>query len=135
MNLLELTEKEVEFVRNALILARSQWDVEKRDYDDHQINADRANVILEKLENSLKPKVDVPITYRDLFRMIDMAKTEYLNLPDDLHISNKRIEKKDLVHIAVAKSAISWLNSKNLLKRLAVFDNTDKSCEYEENQE
>lgn len=135
MNILELTEKEVEFVKNAVVLARSQWDKEKRDYDDHEINADRANVILEKLEKALKPRADVLITYRDLFHMIDKAKTEYLNLPDDMHISNKRVEKKDLIHIAVAKSTISWLNSKNALKNLAVFDNTDKSCEYEENQE
>lgn len=75
------------------------------------------------------------ITHNDLFLIKSAANAEYQRLSTNLHISNKRVDSCDFVHIALANSLIMWLNGKNLLKRLAGFDYTDLSAEFESIEE
>lgn len=75
------------------------------------------------------------ITLNDLFLIKSAANAEYQRLPTNLHISNKAVESSDLVHIALANALIMWLNGKHVLKKLAGFDYTDLSAEYESMEE
>ena len=77
---------------------------------------------------------ELVITYKDLFHLVSLAKGQYLLLPNDLHISDVRVEENDYKHIALANAVIMWLNNKNALNKIARFDYTDKSCQYEEQE-
>lgn len=88
-----------------------------------------------KLDNAKHPQQDVIITAKDLADIKSIAKGEFFNLGSDLHISNKKVEQEDLVHICLANALIMWLNRHNLLKRTAKFDFTDHSSQYEEMDE
>ena len=135
--LLELTPREVEILQAALIKERFYWE----DSDKLEVGATIAeksmaccDKIWAKLDNVCQPKQDELITAKDLFNLISSAKGEYQNLNNDLHISNKKVEENYFKYISLANALISWLNSKHLLKRLARFDVTDVSNEFEESE-
>lgn len=74
---------------------------------------------------------DLLITAKDLAEIKSLAIKEYRNLPMTVIISNKVMEQKDLSHISLANALILWLSSKGALSRLAKFDYTDRSFDYE----
>jgi hypothetical protein len=84
---------------------------------------------------STEPKEEFLISAKDLAFIVAQAKTEYVHLPGDLHISNQKVEEKDFKHISLANAVIMWLNSKGLLNKLVKFDYTDQSSQYEETDE
>ena len=135
MILLELTEKEVDFVKEVIGLEKQSVENSTVGWDEKQRKIGICNSFLAKVEESVKPKGDVLITAKDLFFLISQAKSEYSHLPLDMHLSVKFVEKKDLAHISVANAMIMWLNGRNLLKRLPRFDVTDSSCKFEEMDE
>jgi hypothetical protein len=134
MILLELTEKEAEFIRNNMLsaedlLASNESSTGRTDRENQVV---LCRSIVSKVVNAFVPQKELIITFKDLFYVISSAKEQYHKLHPDLHISNKKIEENDLKHISLANALIMWLNGKNLLKRLARFDFTDESCQYEE---
>lgn len=88
-----------------------------------------------KLIAAHTPTEPLKISENELFLLKSAANAEYQRLPTNLHISNKRVDTQDLVHIALANALIMWLNGKNVLKRLAQFDYTDLSSEFESMEE
>lgn len=133
--LLELTEKEAEVVRNAIERESKHWDkFDRRDMSgiliENTINT--CNSIQEKMALASEPSKHILINKKDFFNILSIAKGEYLYLSGNIHISGEKIEEKYLVHISIANAVIVWLNNSRLLKRLAVFDYTDHSCDYEE---
>lgn len=136
--LVELTEKEVEALENGLIKEKASLeDARSSEIGKTAIEKklEGCNSAWAKLDNAKRVKPDAIITNKDLFLIKSMAKSEYNNLSNDLHISKKKVEEEDFVHISLANALIMWLNSKNLLKRLAVFDYTDESFKYDGNEE
>ena len=136
--LLELTEKEAELLAQGLIKEKASWE----DKDPMEVTQTAINKALEgcnsawaKLDEAKHAKPDLLITAKDLFYIKSLAKSEYLNLRGEMHISNKIVEQEDFVHISLASALIMWLNKNNLLKRLAKFDFTDHSSEFEEMEE
>lgn len=136
MIILELTEKEAELVQT-LILAHSKLERnnEIEDFSDHERRLNRCKSISEIICLAFQPQKQEAIDLLDLAYIVSNAKDQYLALPADLHISNKKVEEKDFKHISLASAVIMWLNQKNLLKRLAAFDITDHSCQFEETTE
>lgn len=138
MVLLELTQQEAEVLGHAIILKEiALQDELKKSIGKTTLEGDitRCHSLWSKLDKAKHPQQDVLITSKDLFRIICMAKEEYLKLGSETYISEKEVPQNELVHISLASAVISWLNSKNLLKRLARFDFTDSSCKYEETTE
>lgn len=138
MILLELTEKEAEIVGNALIKERSHWveqDLLEVGGTVIENNVNLCHKVWAKIDLASQPQHEEVITFNDLFHLISMAKDQYHRLPIGLHISNKEIEQKHYVHISLANALIMWLNEKGLMKRLASFDYTDKSTQYETTEE
>ena len=117
--LLELTEKEVTVLETIL----------------KQSVLAPAKDILNKIEMACGPQQPVNIGIKDLHYIISRAKGEYQSLPKDLYISRNRVEEDDFKHIALVNSVIMWLNGNSLLKKLAQFDYTDHSCEFEASDE
>jgi hypothetical protein len=136
--LLELTESEVEMIQSGIQKERSSW-LEKNITEVSETlmgnNVRHCDSVLNKIGEASKPQKDVLIGSNDLFLIISNAKNEYGKIRGDLRISNKSVEEKYFIHIALANSMIMWLNGKNLLKRLAKFDYTDHSYEFEETEE
>jgi hypothetical protein len=133
--LLELTEKEAEVVRNAIEREVHYWDkFDRRDVSgiliENTVNSCRS--IQDKIVLASEPSKHVLINKKDFFNIMSIAKGEYLYLNGNIHISGEKIEEKYLVHISIANAVIVWLNNSRLLKKLAVFDYTDHSCDYEE---
>lgn len=135
MIMLEFTEEEVEFINKAILREQSAWDQNEGDHNDQINKIYRCRDILDKILLASLPKTDFLITFKDLNHIISLAKTEYHNLRGDLHISNKRVEESDFKHISLANALVMWLNSNSLLKRLAKFDYTDTSHQYEGEEE
>ena len=134
MILLELTEKEAEFIRNNMLSAEDLLasDESSIGRTDRENQAALCRSIAGKIVEAFVPQKEVLVTFKDLFNIISLTKEQYHKLPSDLHISNKKVEEKDFKHISLANALIMWLNGKNLLKRLARFDFTDESRQYEE---
>ena len=88
-----------------------------------------------KIAAAFEPRQDTIISSNDLALIVSTAMGDYKTLHGDLHISNKKVEQKSFVHISLVNAAISWLNSKNLLKGLARFDYTDCSNEFDSLEE
>lgn len=135
--LLELTEKEVDVLQNALIREKFFWGRKGQEEAssttiDNNINT--CDSVLNKLEKSFQKQSTILITAKDLFFIKSLANDEYRRLPSNTKLSGKEVEQKDLVHISVANALISWFNSKDILKRLVRFDNTDDSFDYESNE-
>ena len=133
--LLELTEKEAELLGYGLIKEGYYW----RDADPKAIsrtakekNVEICNIVWQKLEEAKQVKEDTLITDKDFKDLISLANGQYARLPLDLHISNIKVEDAHIRLICLANALIMWLNGKSLLKRLAKFDFTDMSCQYEE---
>lgn len=131
MILLELTEIEVDFLKEVIELEKVSVAASNVEYAEKERKTGICNTFLKKITLACKPKSDILITYQDLFCMISDAKQEYTQLPLDLHISDKEVQQNYYVHIAVANVMIMWLNSKRLLKGLARFDYTDQSSAFE----
>lgn len=135
MILLELTEKEAQMIKNGIIKEKFSWE----DSDPTQVsrtlienNKTHCDSVWAKLDRASQPQQEVVISSKDFFRIKDLAHNKYQELPANVYLSNQKMEERDFVHISIAQSLIMWLNSKNLLKRLAKFDFTDNSCEFEE---
>lgn len=136
--LVELTEKEVEVIQNGIIKERysiSETDPMEIPRTSLEKSMEACHSVWAKLDEAKQGKPDLLITSKDLFYIKSLAKNEYLNLRSDLHISNKIVEQEDFVHISLANALIMWLNGNKLLKRLAKFDFTDHSSQYEEMDE
>jgi len=129
--LLELTEDEALLLEahlkaeKLLVLPKSTETTERRLLDS----------TINKIESALKSQHPMIIGIKDLHYIISRAKGEYQNLPKDLYISRNRVEEDDFKHIALVNSVIMWLNGNSLLKKLAQFDYTDHSCEFEASDE
>jgi hypothetical protein len=133
--LLELTPKEAEFIREVIALEIGHVAESKVEWAEKERKTGICNSFLKKVDRASEPSRDEVITAKELYLLISQAKREYLSLPSDMHVSGKRVDKQDLVHVAVANALILWLNGKNLLKRLVKFDITDQSGQYEETDE
>lgn len=129
--ILELTEEEMEttlrFMNSGCVNINRDVSFEEKE---KQSNICKS--VTKKFIDSLKSKKDEVITFKDLQNIKCVASDQYLKLGATLQISNKKVDNKDFVHISLANALLMWLNSKNLLKRLARFDVTDDSYEYEE---
>jgi len=135
MALLELTLKEAEMVKNALLAEKSLWKEVDRNWGNRtnaDSNADVCDAAIAKVDAACEKQPEVLITNKDLFFIISNAKSFYSNIPSNVYISNKKIEENDFKHIALVNSIVMWLNGKNLVKKLVKFDYTDHSCQYEE---
>lgn len=132
---LELTEKEAEVLAAALIKEKFSWE-EKDPKDASPTLIENSlrlcNRLWAKLDDAHRPHQDVLMDSKDLYRIIDLAKTDYCRLPLDLHISGKKIELSDYRYISLANAVIVWLNSNDMLKKLPKFNVTDSSNQYEE---
>ena len=136
MILLELSEKELELLKQGLIKQTYWWDDQTSVSDSlREGMVELCNSLWAKLDNSNRTKPDFLISAKDLFYLVSLAKNEYHHLRADLYISNKRVEENDFKHIALASALIMWLNGHRLLKRLVKFDFTDTSAQYEETEE
>lgn len=127
MILLELTEKEVDFLKEVIELEKVSVANSDSRFAEKERKTGICNSFLGKVEIACQLKPDVLITSKDLFGLISSAKEKYLQLPGSMFISNKAVEQNYYVHIAVANALIMWLNGHSLLKRLAKFDYTDQS--------
>jgi hypothetical protein len=87
--------------------------------------------ILSKIEQSMQDSSKELLSYNDYKNILSFAKDEWIKLPQNLRITNKEMEEKDLVHISLANALIMWFNKKNLLKKFVGFDFTDHSNEYD----
>lgn len=136
MILLELSEKELEVLKQGLIKEKYFWE-EKEGISSglRDDKADLCNSLWAKLDVCDRVKPDILISLKDLFHIVSVAKNEYFNLRADLYVSNKRVEENDFKHIALANSLIMWLNGHRLLKQLVKFDLTDTSSQYEQTEE
>ena len=130
--LLELTEKEVEVLQTAIPLLNES--VENARYAEKESKTKVHEAIAKKIQLALEPKEEVLIKFNDLHQIISLANMEYHRLPLDLHISDQKVEFSHIRHICLASATIMWLNGSGLLKRLAKFDFTDMSCQYEESE-
>lgn len=74
------------------------------------------------------------INFKDLYLIRSMANDEFVRLPAEVEISNKKVDQRDLVTISVANSMLVWLNSKGLLTNLVSFDFTESSTQFEETE-
>lgn len=137
LTLLELTEKEIALLQNAVIKEKQSWeDKDPAEAGSVSIenNVNTCNGVWAKLDESSKSKPDVLVTAKDLFYIKSLAIDEYKRLPTNARISEKEVEHKDLVHISLANAVFSWLNGKGLLKRVVKFEYTDDSSSYEGNE-
>lgn len=135
--IVELTSKEIELLRDASIKEKASWEDKSKEEVSRTTREDKltvCNSVWAKLDDAEREKPDHVITMQDLYFMVSQAKAEFVRLPADLHISRKRVEQSDLKHISLAMSVIGWLNSRQALKKLANFEFTDHSYEYEESE-
>lgn len=135
MILLELTEAEAEAALELIRIGVLNFPTEKYTAAEREKISIRAANVCDKMIAATKPQSDHPIAIKDLFFIKSLAKDEYHKLRGDLHISNKKVEETDFMHISLVSATIMWLNSRNCLKRLATFDFTDHSSEFEEMDE
>jgi hypothetical protein len=133
--LLELTQKEVDFLQEVIELEKVSVANSDARFAEKERKTGICDSFLDKVKLACKPKLDLMITSRELFGLISSAKEEYLRLPSNMHISNKEVEPNYYVHIAVANAMIMWLNGNGLLKQLAKFDYTDEASKYEAMEE
>jgi hypothetical protein len=131
MIFLELTQKEVATILE-MVETRLLNKPPGCSFDHNEMVSEVCKSIIEKITKSKSPKKDVLITMKDLSTIKSMAVDNYNHMSPNLQISNKKVDKKDFVHISLANAFISWLNNKQLLKNLVAFDCTDDSAEYEE---
>lgn len=136
MNLLELTDKELEVLKQGLIKEKAFWE-DRTDVSNwlKETTFETCNSAWAKLDESTRVRPEILIDAKDLFFLISSAKSEYGHLKADTHISNKRVEQEDFRHIALANALIMWLNGHRVLKNLVKFDFTDTSSQYEETEE
>lgn len=71
------------------------------------------------------------ITYRDLHDIVSNSKKNFSNQASPIHVSNKKAEYVDLLHIAMVESILMYLNGNGLLTESIKFDYTDVSNELE----
>jgi hypothetical protein len=137
MILLELTEKEAQLLLGAITDFRNFNDdsFSEKKQEINRKNTETCDSILNKLELASSPQSDSLITAKDFFYIKSLAKDEYLRLPQDAYLSKERIPEQDFRNISIANAVIMWLNGKGLLKKLAKFDYTDTSTEFEGTEE
>ncbi len=135
--IVELTEKELAVLISGLIKERLRVEDKTPDEMSRITKEDAMRACdsaWAKLDDAMRDKAEQVITMPDLNFIVSQAKAEFVRLPADLHISRKRVEQSDLKHISLAMSVIGWLNSKQVLKKLANFEFTDHSYDYEESE-
>jgi len=135
--LLELTEKEVDFIHKDISVKREVWSKsqDSTGYENRMNLIKTCDILLAKLESASQPQKEVLIVPKDLSYLISLAKNQYKYLSSDIHISGKKVEESDFKHISLAQAVIMWLNSQNLLKREVKFNFTDNSYEYDSIEE
>jgi hypothetical protein len=127
--LIELTEKETEVLKKWFNIEMMGFVL------DSPKELEAYSSILEKVNKSKELKEADLINSQDLFDIVSNAKREMVNLPGNLHLSNKKVEESNFRNICVASATIMWLNGRQLLKNNVNFDYTDHSCEYEQIEE
>jgi hypothetical protein len=135
MILLELTEKETDFIKEVIALEKVAVANSDVGFAEKERKTGICDSFLAKVEAAEKPKEDLLITYKDLFYLISATKEKYLWLGSEIYISNKLVEQNYYNYISLANALIMWFNSKGILKKLAAFDYTDQSAQYEETDE
>src|ERR1700688_1027064 len=135
--LLELTEKEGDFINKDISVKREVWSKsqDSTGYENRMNLIKTCDILLAKLESASQPQKEVLIVPKDLSYLISLAKNQYKYLSSDIHISGKKVEESDFKHISLAQAVIMWLNSQNLLKREVKFNFTDNSYEYDSIEE
>lgn len=128
--LVEFTEREAEMALRCIALAKGSILDGQIGYTEQEREARIHDSIAAKIELAGKPKEDVLVTAKDLFRIKDLAGKEYLKIYHGMTLSYKLVDKDDFVHISLANAFIGWLNSNSLLKRAVRFDYTDDSDDY-----
>lgn len=131
--IIEMSEREAEVVLKLMSLGLANNPEENKETKSKMVEL--ALSATTSILEAHTPPEPLKITLNDLFLIKSAANAEYQRLPINLHISNKAVESSDLVHIALANSFIMWLNGKHVLKKLAGFDYTDLSAEYESIEE
>jgi hypothetical protein len=71
-------------------------------------------------------KAPLLITHYDIITMISQAKGNIVSLPGRIEVSNKELSMEDIRFVAILKSLIGYLNSKDALKRLPEIDITQR---------
>lgn len=134
MILLELTEKEARTIEEIISIEKESLLESDIGFSEQERKRRICESLMTKINDAFRPKPDLLITAKDFLHLKSLAKGEWHNLRGDLKISNKEVDKEDIVKISLANALIMWLNGNNLLKRLAKFDYTDDSFEYEESE-
>ena len=124
MILLELTEEELNIVAKAMI-AQRQLD-EGLMFNDKEKKDTICASILNKFEMSRIESKDELIKFSDFENLVSIAKQNYSKLGSEVFISNKKVGENYFTYLCFLEAITSWLNEKNLLKRLARLDFTDK---------
>lgn len=135
MILLELTEDEAETVLKEMSFSKNAILKNGIGHAEKERLAKTRESIIGKLEIASKPKEDLLITHKNLLEIISLAKSQYQELRGDLCISKETVLPAHRLHISLANALVLWFNSKNMLKRLARFDYTDNSYQYESEEE
>lgn len=124
MILLELTEEELNIIKKAII-TEHKLD-EQLLFNEKQKKERLCLSTLTKIELTTLAQKDTLIKYDDFENMVSIAKQNYVRLGTEVFLSNKKVEENYFVYLCFLEAFTSWLNEKNLLKRLARFDFTDK---------
>jgi hypothetical protein len=122
--LLELTEEELNIIKKAII-TEHKLD-EQLLFNEKQKKERLCLSTLTKIELTTLAQKDTLIKYDDFENMVSIAKQNYVRLGTEVFLSNKKVEENYFVYLCFLEAFTSWLNEKNLLKRLARFDFTDK---------
>ena len=74
-------------------------------------------------------------TSTDLFKVVSNAKQNISNFSLPIYVSNKEVEYKEIITLAVIESVLMHLNSKNLLTKSISVDYTNISANFEIEEE
>ena len=134
--LLELTEKEANAIDIAMGIQELNFTHGSgMTFSEKERALNTCKSVRDKIEEAIKPKEDLAIFYKDFHHIKNLAHDQFFEQRADIHISHVKVGENDLVHISLANAMIMWLNSKGLLKRLAKFDVTDSSLDFESNED
>jgi len=122
--LLELTEEEINIVAKAIITER-KLD-ERLSFSEKERKENVCLSLMNKIEIARIDPKDEMVKFSDFDSIVSIAKENYSRLGTEIFISNKKVEENYLTYLCFLEAFTSWLNRKNLLKRLARFDFTDK---------
>lgn len=93
----------------------------------HMSHEDRIKYLMAVFDKHfIFQKLDYVLTYHDFFDIVSSAKQRYPQLKTPMMISKRDINGHDLAHVALIESIVSFLYSRELLKKMIKFDYTDR---------